>query len=172
MSRSTPRHSLGRVLGRPLELYFGLRGRPQQKRVAELLDLIGLPADFAARRTTELSGGQKQRLCIARALAAQPDVIVCDEITSALDPVVAEEIVRLLHELQQALGLSYLFISHDVGVVQALADEALVMDRGRIVEHGPTPEVLSRPRHAYTRRLVASVPRLDPGWLAGLLADG
>ena len=167
-----PRHSLGRVLGRPLELYFGLRGQSQQKRVAELLDLIGLPADFAARRTTELSGGQKQRLCIARALAARPDVIVCDEITSALDPVVAEEIVRLLHELQHALGLSYLFISHDVGVVQALADEALVMDHGQIVEHGPAPEVLSRPRHAYTRRLVASVPRLDPGWLAELLTDG
>lgn len=166
-----PRHTVGRVLGRPVEFYFGLKGRAQQKRVAELLDMIELPGAFAARRTTELSGGQKQRLCIARALAARPDIIVCDEVTSALDPVVAEGIVQLLQGLQQALGLAYLFISHDVSVVKSLADEVLVMYQGRIVERGPVREVLTRPQHAYTERLVASVPELDPRWLAGIVAD-
>ena len=166
-----PRHTIGRVLGRPVEFYFGLKGRAQQKRVAELLDMIELPGAFAARRTTELSGGQKQRLCIARALAARPDIIVCDEVTSALDPVVAEGIVQLLQGLQKALGLAYLFISHDVSVVKSLADEVLVMDQGRIVERGPVREVLTRPQHAYTERLVASVPELDPRWLAGIVAD-
>ena len=101
-----PRHTVDRVLGRLLEFCFGMRGRAWHKRVAELLAMIELPAAFAARRTPELSGGQKQRVCIARALAAQPDVIVCDEVTSALDPVIAEGLVRLLHGLQQALGLA------------------------------------------------------------------
>lgn len=165
-----PRHTVGRVLGRPVEFYFGLRGRVQQKRVAELLDMIELPAAFVARRTTELSGGQKQRLCIARALAARPDIIVCDEVTSALDPVGAEGIVRLLQGLQKALGLAYLLISHDVSVVKSLADEVLVLYQGCIVERGPAREVLARPQHAYTERLVASVPELDPGWLAGIVA--
>ena len=166
-----PRHTIARVLGRPVEFYFGLRGRVRQKRVAELLDMIELPAAFAGRRTTELSGGQKQRLCIARALAARPDVVVCDEVTSALDPVVAEGIVRLLQGLQKALGLAYLFISHDVSVVKSLADEVLVLHQGRIVERGPVREVLTRPQHAYTERLVASVPELDPRWLTEIVAD-
>ena len=164
-----PRHTIRQVLGRPLAFYFGLKGQEQEKRIAELLDMIELPPEFANRYTTELSGGQKQRVCIARALAAQPDIIICDEVTSALDPLVAEGILQLLQRLQDSLGVAYLFITHDLTVVKAIADEILVMYQGKIVEQGPAQEVLTPPHHAYTERLLSSVPELDPYWLDGVL---
>ena len=143
---------------------------PKQKEVARLLDLIGLPQDFATRLPGALSGGQKQRVCIARALAAKPDLIICDEVTSALDPLVAEDILKLLKGLQQELGLSYLFITHDLGVVRRLADRTLVMQRGKIVEQGPTVEIFQPPFHPYTEELVTSVPELRRDWLDTVLA--
>ena len=164
-----PRHTIRQVLGRPLAFYFGCKGQKQEKRIAELLDMIELPAEFANRYTTELSGGQKQRVCIARALAAQPDIIICDEVTSALDPLVAEGILQLLQRLQDSLGVAYLFITHDLTVVKAIADEILVMYEGKIVEQGPAQEVLRPPHHAYTERLLSSVPELNPHWLDGVL---
>ena len=127
-----PRHTIRQVLGRPLAFYFGLKGQAQEKRIAELLEMIQLPAAFANRYTTQLSGGQKQRVCIARALAAQPDIIICDEVTSALDPLVAEGILELLKRLQDTLGVAYLFITHDLTLVKAIADEILVMYQGKL----------------------------------------
>jgi peptide/nickel transport system ATP-binding protein len=138
--------------------------------VNRLLDLIGLPREFAERLPKALSGGQKQRVCIARALAARPDLIICDEVTSALDPLVAEEILRLLRSLQDELGVSYLFITHDLGVVRRLADRTMVMQHGRIVETGTTKEVFAPPYQPYTEQLITSVPELRRDWLDGVLA--
>ncbi len=165
-----PRHTIRQVLGRPLAFYFGVKGREQEKRIAELLEMVQLPAAFANRYTTQLSGGQQQRVCIARALAAQPDIIICDEVTSALDPLAAEGILELLERLQDTLGVAYLFITHDLTLVKAIADEILVMYQGKIIEQGPAQEVLIPPHHAYTERLLSSVPALDTGWLDTLLA--
>jgi peptide/nickel transport system ATP-binding protein len=165
-----PRQSVGEIIGRPMEFYFGMQEVPRKAEVARLLDLIGLPQDFAERLPGALSGGQKQRVCIARALAAKPDLIICDEVTSALDPLVAEDILRLLRRLQDELGLSYLFITHDLGVVRRLADRTLVMQRGKIVEQGPTAEIFQPPFHPYTEELVTSVPELRRDWLDTILA--
>src|SRR6185295_16150753 len=122
---------------RPMTLY-GLGGRAEQaRRVAELLDLIRLPAACAERRTAELSGGQKQRINLARALAAQPDLILCDEVTSALDTVVAAAILDLIADLRRQLGVAFMFISHDIGTVRAVCDEVCVLYAGRQVELGP-----------------------------------
>ena len=165
-----PRQTVGEIIGRPMKFYFGMHDVPQQKEVARLLDLIGLPQDFATRLPGALSGGQKQRVCIARALAAKPDLIICDEVTSALDPLVAEDILKLLKSLQQQLGLSYLFITHDLGVVRRLANRTIVMQRGRIVEQGPTAEIFQPPFHPYTEELVTSVPELRRDWLDTVLA--
>jgi peptide/nickel transport system ATP-binding protein len=165
-----PRQTVGEIIGRPMKFYFGMHDVPKQKEVSRLLDLIGLPQDFATRLPGALSGGQKQRVCIARALAAKPDLIICDEVTSALDPLVAEDILKLLKSLQQELGLSYLFITHDLGVVRRLADRTLVMQRGKIVEQGPTAEIFQPPFHPYTEELVTSVPELRRDWLDTVLA--
>lgn len=165
-----PRQKVGDIIGRPMEFYFGLTDVPRQQEVKRLLELIGLPAEFADRLPGALSGGQKQRVCIARALAAKPDLIICDEVTSALDPLVAEDILRLLRRLQDELGLSYLFITHDLGVVRRLADRTLVMQRGKIVEQGPTAEIFQPPFHPYTQELVTSVPELRRDWLDDVLA--
>ncbi|KFL32857.1 ABC transporter [Devosia riboflavina] len=165
-----PRQTVGEIIGRPMKFYFGMHDVPKQKEVSRLLDLIGLPQDFASRLPGALSGGQKQRVCIARALAAKPDLIICDEVTSALDPLVAEDILKLLKSLQQELGLSYLFITHDLGVVRRLADRTLVMQRGKIVEQGPTAEIFQPPFHPYTEELVTSVPELRRDWLDTVLA--
>ncbi|PON17669.1 ABC transporter [Candidatus Entotheonella serta] len=165
-----PRQKVRDVIGRPLSFYFGMKRGARQQRVAELLDMIDLPADFAGRYTTELSGGQKQRICIARALAAEPDVMICDEVTSALDQLVAEEILQLLQRLQADLGVSYLFITHDLATVKAIADDIVVMYQGRIVEQGERDDVLTPPHHDYTSLLLSSVPEMDPDWLDGLLA--
>ncbi|MDJ0782290.1 MAG: ABC transporter ATP-binding protein [Desulfosarcinaceae bacterium] len=164
-----PRQKIRKVIGRPLAFYFNYSRQQQEKRILELLDQIELPADYIDRYPTELSGGEKQRICIARALAAEPDLIICDEVTSALDQLVAEEILKLLLNLQRKLQVSYLFITHDLATVKAISDEIVVMLNGRIVEKGPKQEILKPPHHEYTDLLLSSVPEMDPDWLDGLL---
>ncbi|SOB93594.1 ABC transporter ATP-binding protein [Rhodobacter maris] len=164
-----PRQSVAETIGRPLELYRGLKGRALRAEVAHLLGLIGLAPEMADRLPGALSGGQKQRVCIARALAAKPDLMICDEVTSALDPLVAEEILRLLRRLQDDFGMTYLFITHDLSVVRRLADRTVVMQQGRIVEAAETETLFTAPQEAYTQRLLDSVPQLDRGWLDRVL---
>ncbi|MBO6559325.1 MAG: ABC transporter ATP-binding protein [Nisaea sp.] len=167
-----PRQRIRDVIGRPVSFYLGLTGKQLEDRVRELLTMIELdPDDYIDRLTTELSGGQKQRICIARALAAEPQLIICDEVTSALDQLVAEDILKLLQRLQDDLGLSYMFITHDLATVRAIADEVVVMYQGKVVEHGPKTEMFKPPHHDYTDLLLSSVPEMDPDWLDKLLAD-
>jgi peptide/nickel transport system ATP-binding protein len=164
-----PRHTIRKIIGRPLQFYLKMNGRQREKRILELLDQIELPADYIDRYPAELSGGEKQRVCIARALAAEPDLIICDEVTSALDQLVAEGILKLLLNLQRELQVSYLFITHDLTTVKAIADEIVVMLNGRIIEQGPKKEILKPPHHEYTDLLLSSVPKMDPDWLDRLL---
>ncbi|SCX97570.1 ABC transporter ATP-binding protein [Desulfoluna spongiiphila] len=164
-----PRQTLLEIIGRPLAFYFGMDKEAIRGRVAELLAMVELPEAYISRYPSELSGGEKQRVCIARALAAKPDLIICDEVTSALDQLVAESVLNLLRRLQKELGVSYLFITHDLNTVKAIADEVVVMLKGRIVEQGPRAEVLSPPHHAYTEKLLASVPEMDTDWLDNYL---
>ena len=167
-----PRQRVRSIIGRPLEFYLGMRGADRDARVRQLLEMIELdPDEFIDRYPGELSGGQKQRICIARALAAEPELIICDEVTSALDQLVAEEILKLLQRLQDELGLAYMFITHDIATVRAVADEIVVMLQGEVVEHGPKAEVLSPPHHEYTELLLSSVPEMDPDWLDNLLVE-
>jgi peptide/nickel transport system ATP-binding protein len=167
-----PRHRVRKVLGRPLEFYFGLKGQEAEARIRELLKKIDLvPDKYIDRLSTELSGGEKQRVCIARALAARPDLIICDEVTSALDQLVAEGILQLLGELQKELNISYVFITHDLATVKAVSDEVVVMLQGRIVEQGETQQLMTPPHHEYTEKLLASVPEMDPDWLDTLLQE-
>ncbi len=164
-----PHQKIHEILGRPLEFYFGMRGEEKRKRVADLMEHIELPERYINRFPSELSGGEKQRVCIARALAAEPDMIICDEVTSALDQLVAEDILKLLQRLQNQLSVSYLFITHDLATVKAISDEIVVMLQGRVVEHGSRDEILTPPHHEYTELLLASVPEMDPDWLDNLL---
>ncbi len=164
-----PRQKVHEILGRPLEFYFGMKGAEKRERVVELMEQIELPERYKDRFPSELSGGEKQRVCIARALAAEPDMIICDEVTSALDQLVAEGILELLQRLQNELGVSYLFITHDLATVKAISDEIVVMLQGRVVEHGSRDEILTPPHHEYTELLLASVPEMDPDWLDNLL---
>jgi peptide/nickel transport system ATP-binding protein len=166
-----PRQTVGEILGRPVTFYLGLKGVARDQRVHELLDLVELPAGFASRFPGELSGGQKQRVNLARALAAEPDVILCDEVTSALDTIVAKSIIDLLGSLQKKLGVSYIFISHDISTVAAFADRVAVLYAGRVVELGKTADVLSPPFHPYTDLLLSSVPETRQGWLEDVV-DG
>jgi len=167
-----PRQRVRSIIGRPLEFYLGLRGEDRDARVRDLLEMIELdPDEFIDRYPGELSGGQKQRVCIARALAAEPELIICDEVTSALDQLVAEEILKLLQRLQDELGLAYMFITHDLATVRAVADEIVVMLQGKVVEQGPKETVLSPPHHEYTELLLSSVPEMDPDWLDNLLDE-
>ncbi|MGA7586703.1 MAG: ABC transporter ATP-binding protein [Rouxiella badensis] len=165
-----PRQTLLEIIGRPVAFYFGLNKRQVRARVEELLRLTELPVKLIDRYPGELSGGQKQRVCIARALAANPELIICDEATSALDPLVAEEVLNLLRKLQSQLGLSYLFITHDLSTVKRLAHQVAVMYRGKIVASGDTHEVFSPPMHEYTEKLLTSVPELRTGWLDEVLS--
>jgi len=160
-----PSGTVAGILGRPVAFYHGLSGPAVQRRVLQLLDLVKLPATVADRRPTELSGGQKQRINLARALAAEPDLILCDEVTSALDPVVAAAIVDLLVELRRELGVSYMFISHDLKTVRALCDEVMVLYAGRKIEAGSRDAMATPPHHPYFRLLANSVPALRTGWL-------
>jgi len=166
-----PRQTIRDIIGRPLEFYHGIKGAARDRRVAELLDSIELNESYIDRLPTELSGGQKQRISIARALAAEPDIIICDEVTSALDQIVQEEILTLLMKLQKDTNVSYLFITHDIATVRAISDEIVVMHQGRVVQQGPKSEVLNPPHPAYTELLLSSVPQMDPDWLTNLLAE-
>ncbi|TWC17542.1 MULTISPECIES: ABC transporter ATP-binding protein [unclassified Pseudomonas] len=166
-----PRHSIEDILGRPLRFYHGMKGAQRQRRVAELLQLVQLPASIAQRRPGELSGGQKQRVNLARALAAEPDLILCDEVTSALDTVVGAAILELLRDLRRELGVSYLFISHDISTVRALCDDIVVMYSGHKVEAGDCESFVQVPFHPYTDLLINSVPELRQGWLESCAAS-
>lgn len=163
-----PARPIGRILGRPLEFYHGLSGDQRRRRVAELLDMVRLPATMAERYPGELSGGQKQRVNLARALAAKPSVILCDEVTSALDTVVGAAILDLLAELQRELGVAYLFISHDLSTVKAVCDEVMILYAGQMMEHGSRSALRQRPLHPYSELLISSVPELRQGWLDGI----
>ena len=165
-----PRSRIGDIIGRPVQFYSGLTGTAKRKRVEELLVQIEMePSLYIDRLPGELSGGQKQRIGIARALAAEPQFIICDEVTSALDQLVAEGILRLLAQLQDDLGLSYMFITHDLATVSAISDEVVVMKDGRVVEQGPKAEMFQPPHHPYTDLLLSSVPEMNPDWLTTLL---
>lgn len=167
-----PRMSIGQIIARPVQFYLGLTGAERRKKVDALLDQIELePSKYYHRLPSELSGGQKQRIGIARALAAEPKFIICDEVTSALDQLVAEGILRLLARLQDELSLTYMFITHDLATVKAIADEVVVMKDGRVVEQGPKQDMFTPPHHAYTDLLLSSVPEMDPDWLTNLLAE-
>lgn len=160
-----PRQKVSEVIGRPLEFYLGLGGEEKRARVAQLLLQIELPLDYIDRYPGQLSGGEKQRVCIARALAAEPNLIICDEVTSALDQLVAEGILELLQNLQNELGVSYLFITHDLATVRAIADHIVVMYQGQVVEQGLKEQILTPPHAPYTELLLSSVPEMDPDWL-------
>ena len=166
-----PRQRIRNIIGRPLSFYLNLRGQQKEERIRELLSLIELEPDlYIDRYPDELSGGQKQRVSIARALAAEPEFIICDEVTSALDQLVAEGILRLLDRLQREFNLAYMFITHDLATVKAIADNVVVMLQGEIVEQGPKTDVFSPPHHEYTELLLSSVPEMDPDWLNELIA--
>jgi peptide/nickel transport system ATP-binding protein len=160
-----PRQRIDHILGRPLEFYLGLKGKEKRRRIMELLDMVELPQDFAGRYPEELSGGQKQRVNLARALAASPEVLLCDEVISALDSIVGANVIELLKRLRKQTGVSFVFISHDLSTVASFADEIVVLYAGRVVEQGPANQVLSPPYHPYTRLLISSVPELRVGWL-------
>ncbi|MER8382951.1 ABC transporter ATP-binding protein [Mesorhizobium sp. M1399] len=166
-----PRQTVEEVIARPLEFYLGLKGAQRDRRIGELMHMVEMSETYLDRLPAELSGGQKQRVCIARALAADPELIICDEITSALDQIVQEEILKLLMRLQRELGMSYIFITHDIATVRAIADEIVVMHQGKVVEQGLKSEVLTPPHAPYTERLLSSVPEMDPDWLTRLLAS-
>ena len=163
-----PRQTVREIIGRPLEFYLGLSGSAREKRVVELLKMIELDERFIDRLPSELSGGQKQRICIARALAAETDFIICDEVTSALDQIVQEGILKLLMRLQKELNLTYLFITHDISTVKAISDQVVVMNLGQVVEQGTKDEVFAPPHPEYTELLLSSVPEMDPDWLTNL----
>ncbi|MBX4976853.1 ABC transporter ATP-binding protein [Rhizobium lentis] len=166
-----PAKSISDILGRPLAFYHGMTGEKREKRIDELLDMVRLPRALKHRRPSELSGGQKQRVNFARALAAEPKLILCDEVTSALDTVVAAAVIDLLKELQRELSLSYIFISHDLSVVEAICDEVAVMYAGEKIEQLPPSAMSSSASHPYSQLLFSSVPKLDPAWLDGLKQD-
>jgi peptide/nickel transport system ATP-binding protein len=166
-----PRQTVGTIIGRPLEFYFGLKGAAKQQRIQELLDEIELGEGFQDRYPAELSGGQKQRVCIARALAAKPKLIICDEVTSALDPLVADGILKLLLNLQKIEDVAYLFITHDLATVKAIADSIAVMFQGEVVRYGPKSQVLAPPFDDYTDLLLSSVPEMKLGWLEETVAN-
>lgn len=166
-----PRQTVRDIIGRPLTFYEGIRGAEKTARVVELLERIEMGKGFIDRYPAELSGGQKQRVAIARSLAASPELIICDEPTSALDPLVAEEILKLLLKLQAKEQLSYLFITHDIGIVRSIADSVAIMHQGRLVDFGPKSAVLSPPFADYTARLLQSVPEMRMGWLEEILSN-
>ena len=164
-----PRHTVGEIIGRPLEFYLGLTGTALETRIIELLEMIELDESFYDRLPSELSGGQKQRICIARALAAEPKLIICDEVTSALDQIVQEGILKLLLKLQVELGITYIFITHDIATVKAISDEVVVMLEGEVIEQNMKGNIFSPPYPEYTELLLSSVPEMDPEWLTKLL---
>jgi len=165
-----PRQTVGTIIGRPLEFYFGLRGDARNRKVQELLDQIEMGKGFADRYPAELWAGRSNVSCIARALAAKPKMIICDEVTSALDPLVAEGILKLLLDLQAQENVAYLFITHDLATVKSIADSIAVMYRGQVVRYGPKSDVLAPPFDDYTDLLLSSVPEMRLGWLEEVIA--
>ena len=165
-----PRQRVRDIIGRPLSFYLGLKGKEKEQRINELLQQIELPQSYIDRLPSELSGGEKQRICIARALAAEPELIICDEVTSALDSIVAKAILNLLQRLQNKLGVTYLFISHDLDTVANIADQVVVLYAGRVAEQGSKSAVFQPPFHPYTRLLLSSVPEMRQGWLEETLS--
>ena len=160
------------IIGRPVEFYLGLKGKALNERIRALLSEIELePDQYIDRFPMELSGGQKQRIGIARALAAEPDFIICDEVTSALDQLVAEGILKLLKKVQDSIGLGYMFITHDLATVKAIADEVVVMQQGEVIESGQKEVMFIPPHHEYTRLLLSSIPEMNPDWLDQLLVE-
>ena len=156
-----PRMTVGAILAEPPEIHFPeMTKNDRRERVAELLQLVGLPADAMGRYPHEFSGGQRQRIGIARALAVKPKFIVCDEPVSALDVSVQAQIVNLLQDLQEQLGVAYLFIAHDLAVVEHVSDHVIVMHHGKIVESAPAGEIYENPQHDYTKKLLSAVPQL------------
>ncbi len=166
-----PKQKISTIIGRPLSFYGRAAGGEKDQRIRELLDMVELPSSYIHRYPAELSGGEKQRICIARALAADPDLVICDEVTSALDQLVAEGVLKLLQRLQRELGVSYLFITHDLATVRAIADDIIVMLNGHIIEQGNRLKVLKPPHHEYTELLLSSVPEMDPDWLDRVLEE-
>lgn len=167
-----PSHTVREIIGRPIKYFFNTKASDVESRVIELLKEVELDSRFIDRRPYELSGGQKQRVCIARALAAEPDLIVCDEVTSALDPLVAAEVLDMLRRLREERGVAYLFITHDLESVKKVADRVAIMYRGEIIKIGRTADVFSPPYHPYTETLVSSIPEMRTDWLDGVLARG
>ena len=165
-----PERRIDEAIGRPLELYFGMRGSQKQDRIADLLEMVGLDPDYAGRYPGELSGGERQRVSIARAFGAEPDIILCDEVLSSLDTVVAARVLELMKGLREKHNVAYLFITHDLSTVASIADRVAVMYAGRVVDVGPTKEVFAPPHHPYTQLLVNSVPALKQGWLEEVIA--
>ena len=157
-----PRMPVGDIVSEPLEIHGIGSRRDRRARVGELLDIVGFNPDFVNRYPHEFSGGQRQRIGVARALALNPDLIVCDEPVSALDVSIQAQILNLLKDLQRDFGLTYLFISHDLAVVRSMSDEIAVMKDGTIVESGSADDVYQRPKHPYTKALLAAVPVPDP----------
>ncbi|MBV1701918.1 MAG: ABC transporter ATP-binding protein [Hyphomicrobiales bacterium] len=166
-----PHQSVLDVIGRPMAFYFNHSPAIVRARAIELLAQMDLPESFLHRRTGELSGGQKQRVCIARALAAEPKLIICDEVTSALDPLIGEEIMQLLQRLQQTTGIAYIFITHDLGIVRRMAHKVAVMLKGEIITQGTIAQIFSPPFHPYTEKLLTSVPQMRADWLDDVLAN-
>ena len=164
-----PRQPVLEAIGRPLQLYFNLSGKEKLERVKELLKMVELPEDYAYRYPPELSGGEKQRVSLARAFGVNPSLILCDEVLSALDTLVATSVLDLLRDLKQQLDVAYLFISHDLATVASIADRVVVLYSGRICEDGPIEKVFSPPYHPYTALLMSSVPELKDGWLEQML---
>ena len=161
-SALNPRRTIGQALALPLRIHRDLRGQAARREIERLLTLVELPGEFAGRHPAALSGGQRQRVAIARALAAGPDLLILDEPTSALDVSVQAKMIDLLLALKAQLGLSYLFITHDISLVRTIADRVVVLYQGRVREAGPIAEVFHEPRHPYTRLLISAVPVITP----------
>jgi oligopeptide/dipeptide ABC transporter ATP-binding protein len=157
-----PRMTIGQILSEPLMLHDIVPASERKRRVADLLEMVGLQPFYAGRYPHEFSGGQRQRIVIARALAVEPKIVICDEPVSALDVSIRAQILNLLKELQARLGLAYIFISHDLSVVKHIADRIAVMYLGRIIETGPADEIFADPRHPYTRALLSAIPVASP----------
>ncbi len=160
-----PAHTIEKIIGRPIEYFQGITGSQQKERVSDLLELVQLPVHIATRKPHELSGGQKQRVNLARAFAANPEIVICDEVTSGLDTIVRMSIIDLIRELHCKLGITFLFITHDISTIASLAQDLVVMCEGKVMEQGPVKKILTQPEHPYTKILMASVPHLRIGWL-------
>jgi peptide/nickel transport system ATP-binding protein len=166
-----PRQRLRTIIGHPLKVFFDMGSRDRETRVKELLEMVELPQDYINRLPRELSGGEKQRVCIARALAAEPKVIICDEVTSALDQLIGKQILDMLQNLQTKMDMTYIYITHDLDTVRVIADDVAVMHLGKVVEVGNKETIFTPPHHEYTELLLSSVPQMDPDWIDEVMAE-